>query len=104
MYLGSTPGPASKFFPFLVFTDPRSEYNPGWLSVARVAKLVDARDLIRLSTRMETPGVNGVKFGGTSACDGGGNPELSLEFNVCGRASEQQASPYNIRSQESVET
>ncbi len=27
---------------------------------------------------METPDVNGVKFGETSARDGGGNPELSL--------------------------
>ena len=48
---------------------------------ARVAKSVDARDLKRnLSTRLETVGVNGVKFGETaplrvcSDC----NPELSL--------------------------
>ena len=44
---------------------------------ARVAELVDARDLrLFWAPRLETLGVNGVKFGETSARRGGGNPEL----------------------------
>ncbi len=50
--------------------------------------MVDARDLSKLSTRMETSDVNGVKFGETSAHCGGGNPELSLGavFTPVGRS------------------
>ena len=47
-----------------------------------MAELVDARDLSKLSTWMETSVVNGVKFGETSAHCGGGNPELSLKESV----------------------
>ena len=42
-----------------------------------MAKLVDARDLKIWAPSLETTGVNGVKFGETSACNDGGNPERS---------------------------
>ena len=53
-------------------SSPPVPFFPAW-----VAELVDARDLrLFWAPRLETLGVNGVKFGETSARRGGGNPEL----------------------------
>jgi len=61
----------------LPYHDPVSVECPRSL-VARVAKSVDARDLkSKLSTRIGNGRVNGVKFGGTAARQGGCNTELS---------------------------
>ena len=54
-------------------------YNTARSLDARVAKLVDARDLKIEHPVWETTGVNGVKFGEPSVRNGSGNPELSLQ-------------------------